>query len=37
VSVTAPAERMTPARVQALHAQLRDVLPPLLPAGLHLP
>ncbi|WP_298454714.1 IclR family transcriptional regulator [uncultured Cellulomonas sp.] len=37
VSVTAPAERMTPERVAALHAQVLDVLPPLLPAGLHLP
>ncbi len=37
VSVTAPAERMTPTRVEALHAQLRETLPPLLPAGLTLP
>jgi IclR family transcriptional regulator, acetate operon repressor len=37
VSVTAPADRMTPARVASLHAQIREVLPPLLPAGLHLP
>lgn len=37
VSVTAPAERMTPDRVEALHAVLREVLPPLLPAGVSLP
>jgi IclR family transcriptional regulator, acetate operon repressor len=37
VSVTAPSERMTPDRVTRLHAQIRDVLPPLLPSGLHLP
>jgi IclR family transcriptional regulator, acetate operon repressor len=37
VSVTAPAERMTADRVEELHAQIRRVLPPLLPAGLHLP
>lgn len=37
VSVTAPAERMTPSRVVTLHAQIREVLPALLPAGLHLP
>ena len=33
VSVTAPAERMTPARVERLHEQIRSVLPPLLPAA----
>ena len=37
VSVTAPAERMTPERVKALHRTMRDVLPPLLPAGVTLP
>ena len=37
VSVTAPAERMTPERVEALHEQIRSVLPPLLPGALHLP
>lgn len=37
VSVTAPAERMTPAHVRALHAQMRAVLPPLLPEGITLP
>jgi IclR family transcriptional regulator, acetate operon repressor len=37
VSVTAPSERMTPERVHTLHAQIREVIPPLLPAGLHLP
>lgn len=37
VSVTAPAERMTPDRVETLHARIREVLPPLLPAGLRLP
>jgi len=37
VSITAPAERMTGGRVAALHRQMREVLPPLLPAGLHVP
>ena len=37
VSVTAPVERMTDDRITALHAQIREVLPPLLPAGLHIP
>ena len=37
VSITAPAERMTADRVATLHAQVLEVLPPLLPAGLHLP
>ena len=37
VSVTAPAERMTATRVGVLHEQIRQVLPPLLPAGLDLP
>jgi DNA-binding IclR family transcriptional regulator len=37
VSVTAPSERMTPSRVLTLYAQIREVLPALLPAGLHLP
>ncbi len=37
VSVTAPAERMSAERVARLHAQLRAVLPPLLPGGLTLP
>jgi DNA-binding IclR family transcriptional regulator len=37
VSVTAPAERMTPEHIQWLHAQMTEVLPPLLPEGLTLP
>jgi len=37
VSVTAPAERMGEERVAWLHDQVRSVLPPLLPPGLHLP
>ena len=37
VSVTAPAERMTPERIGSLHDHIREVLPPLLPAGLRLP
>lgn len=37
VSVTARAERMTPARFGWLHGRIRDVLPPLLPEGLALP
>ena len=37
VSVTAPSDRMSPERVAWLHEQVRTVLPPLLPAGLHLP
>ncbi|MGV8976792.1 MAG: IclR family transcriptional regulator [Cellulomonas sp.] len=37
VSITAPVERMTPDRVAWLKGQMRDVLPPLLPAGLSLP
>jgi IclR family transcriptional regulator, acetate operon repressor len=37
VSVTAPAERMTPDRVTVLHQQVRRTLPPLLPAGITLP
>ncbi len=37
VSVTAPVERMTPARVADLHAAVLRVLPPLLPDGLALP
>nr|WP_255465816.1 IclR family transcriptional regulator [Cellulomonas sp. APG4] len=37
VSVTAPAERMTPERRDELHAVMRRVLPPLLPDGLTLP
>ncbi|GIG28436.1 IclR family transcriptional regulator [Cellulomonas marina] len=37
VSVTAPAERMTPDRVDALRRTVAEVLPPLLPAGLALP
>ncbi|WP_182112170.1 MULTISPECIES: IclR family transcriptional regulator [unclassified Actinotalea] len=37
VSVTAPAERMRPGRVTDLHRTMREVLPPLLPAGLALP
>lgn len=37
LSITAPAERMTPRRVAELHARIREVVPPLLPAGLTLP
>lgn len=37
VSITAPAERMTPERVMELNATVRLVLPPLLPTGLALP
>lgn len=37
VSITAPAERMTPDRVEWLHERIREVLPPLLPPGLILP
>lgn len=37
VSITAPAERMTTERIAWLNAQMRDVLPPLLPEGLTLP
>lgn len=37
VSLTAPAERMTTERIGWLHTRMRDVLPPLLPAGLTLP
>ncbi|WP_129339315.1 IclR family transcriptional regulator [Cellulomonas endophytica] len=37
VSVTAPAERMTDARVAGLRRTMAEVLPPLLPAGLGLP
>lgn len=37
VSVTAPAERMTPERVAEVHRSMRAVLPPLLPEGLTLP
>jgi IclR family acetate operon transcriptional repressor len=37
VSVTAPAERMTPERVGWVHEQMRATLPPLLPAGMTLP
>lgn len=37
VSITAPAERMTAERISWLHARMRDVLPPLLPAGITLP
>ncbi|HEY0216660.1 MAG TPA: IclR family transcriptional regulator [Cellulomonas sp.] len=36
VSITAPAERMTPDRLTDLHARVRAVVPPLLPAGLTL-
>lgn len=36
VSVTAPAERLTPDRVDALYARLHTVLPQLLPPGLRL-
>ena len=37
VSVTAPAERMTAERISWLYGRMREVLPPLLPAGLTLP
>lgn len=37
VSITAPAERMTPGRVAELRAEMARVLPPALPAGLALP
>lgn len=37
VSVTAPAERMTPERIRWLHTQMTQILPPLLPEGLTLP
>jgi len=37
VSVTAPAERMTPERLTELHRTMCDVLPPLLPAGVTIP
>lgn len=37
VSITAPVERMDADRMVALHAEIRRVLPPLLPPGLTLP
>ena len=37
VSVTAPVERLDDERVVEVHERMRAVLPPLLPAGLHLP
>jgi DNA-binding IclR family transcriptional regulator len=37
VSITAPAERMTPDRVVWLHQEMQRVLPPLMPAGLSVP
>ncbi|MDM8084804.1 IclR family transcriptional regulator [Cellulomonas cellasea] len=37
VSLTAPAERMTTERITWLHGTMREVLPPLLPAGITLP
>jgi DNA-binding IclR family transcriptional regulator len=37
LSITAPADRMTPERMARVHAQVRAVVPPLLPAGLALP
>lgn len=37
VSITAPAERMSPERVEWLYEQMRDVLPARLPDGLTLP
>jgi len=37
VSITAPAERMTPDRIEWLHTQIQQVLPPLLPPALSLP
>ena len=37
VSVTAPVERMTAARRDQLVGRVHELLPPLLPAGLHLP
>lgn len=37
LSVTAPSDRMTPARRAELHDRIRAVVPALLPAGLQLP
>ncbi|QZN85128.1 IclR family transcriptional regulator [Cellulomonas sp. C5510] len=37
LSITAPAERMTAQRMAELHTSIREVVPPLLPAGLALP
>ena len=37
VSLTVPSERMDQRRVEQLYATIREVLPPLLPAGLALP
>jgi DNA-binding IclR family transcriptional regulator len=37
LSITAPADRMTPGRMSELHDRIRAVVPPLLPAGLALP
>lgn len=37
VSLTAPSERMSDERVEQLYRTVREVLPPLLPAGLALP
>ncbi len=37
LSITAPVDRMSPARVQELYEQIQRVVPPLLPAGLNLP
>ena len=37
VSITAPAERMTPERIIWLREKMSEVLPALLPDGLHLP
>lgn len=37
ISVTAPAERLSAERMAAVSRQLTTILPPLLPAGVHLP
>ncbi|HEY5515718.1 MAG TPA: IclR family transcriptional regulator [Pengzhenrongella sp.] len=37
VSITAPADRMTPDRIAWLHSRMQTVLPPLLPVGVSLP
>jgi IclR family transcriptional regulator, acetate operon repressor len=37
LSITAPADRMTPDRSTGLHERIRAVVPPLLPDGLTLP
>lgn len=37
LSITAPADRMTPPHMATLHTRVRAVVPPLLPPGLTLP